>query len=1001
MSIETLQLSAFPRFFEEVHQVRPFPWQLRLAERVFHDGWPRALDVPTGAGKTSAIDVAVFHLACQMDPASPANRRAACRILFVVDRRIVVDDVTRHAEQIAAAVEERRGPLTRLVAERLQALAESERRPLEVVRLRGGAPKEPDWVRTPTQPIVVVSTVDQVGSRLLFRGYGVSPSMRPVHAGLLGSDSLLLLDEAHLSQPFVTTAQAISDHQRASASNALPAAPLQAVTLSATQLEPSPELLTAADREHPILGPRLSATKVTRLDLLSCKSDSSEHIDGIVERTCVLAAGEGTYEPRAMAIILNRVQRARRVFEGLQKMITGADIVLLIGRSRPLARNRALADVLPRIKAKRDRTVGGVSLERPVIVVATQCVEVGADLDFDALVTEIAPLDSLRQRFGRLDRMGKCSAAARTLIIAAADQVGARSKPDPVYGTAIAATWNWLVDHASKRKAGKTKVLEIDFGVEASTAWLPTEPATLSSLVAPRADAPMMHPAFVDGWSRTSPSPTNEADVALFLHGPESTGEVQIIWRDDLERPARASWTEKVAVCPPSTWEAVPVPVWEARRWLQGLEGDPQLDDLEVSPAPEVERSGRRGYQVLRWKGTAQESKLIYATDVRPGDVLVAPAGDGGCDMWGWNPASREVVEDLGYEANREHRRVEVLRLSPRLLERDVLRDTPVDEQAQLKARAAARRLKDCLPGLLDATEAEVMVRLRELPDLPPKWRRLLDSDTARLLRAEETTSDGRAPSLESGLPLAVVLRVERLINDATTEDDEGSRRSFRAIRLSDHSQGVSSLARSFAEKCGLPPSLIDDVALAAFLHDAGKAHPAFKMWLYGGDELAATGPALAKSGRRYLPQRARRLAGLPQGARHEVASLAFAEAHPKLQESNDPALVLWLVGTHHGWGRPFFPGVDWPNGGDVFSADIGDGVVKATARPLSELTARWLALRDDVVHRYGPWGLARLEAILRLADHRRSQLEQEPEAVTGNGGRSVQGKKDSLEQDS
>jgi CRISPR-associated endonuclease/helicase Cas3 len=193
----------FGAFFAAVHKVPPFPWQERLAARVFEKGWPKTLDIPTGSGKTATVDIAVFHLA--LEAGRGIERGAAARVLFVVDRRLIVDDVYLRAKAIQRALSRSSEDILKRTADRLRLLAEDEKQPLEVARLRGGTPLEPDWVRTPSQPTVVASTVDQVGSRLLFRGYGVSDSMKPVHAALLGTDALLLLDEAHLSQPFVRT----------------------------------------------------------------------------------------------------------------------------------------------------------------------------------------------------------------------------------------------------------------------------------------------------------------------------------------------------------------------------------------------------------------------------------------------------------------------------------------------------------------------------------------------------------------------------------------------------------------------------------------------------------------------------------------------------------------------------------------------------------------------------------------------------------------------------
>ena len=53
--------------------------------------------------------------------------------------------------------------------------------------------------------MIVCSTVDQAGSRLLFRGYGVSPEARPIHAAVIAHDSLLIIDEAHIIRLFIET----------------------------------------------------------------------------------------------------------------------------------------------------------------------------------------------------------------------------------------------------------------------------------------------------------------------------------------------------------------------------------------------------------------------------------------------------------------------------------------------------------------------------------------------------------------------------------------------------------------------------------------------------------------------------------------------------------------------------------------------------------------------------------------------------------------------------
>ena len=165
----------------------PFPWQEKLLAR-FVAGIPSriSLDIPTGLGKTSVM---AAWLVARSERA-PLPRR----LVYVVDRRAVVDQATVEAQRLRSWVDSAPTMKSRL------GLANNQSLPIST--LRGQYVDKREWLEDPAAPAIVVGTVDMIGSRLLFEGYGVSRKMRPYHAGMLGADTLFVLDEAHLVPPF-------------------------------------------------------------------------------------------------------------------------------------------------------------------------------------------------------------------------------------------------------------------------------------------------------------------------------------------------------------------------------------------------------------------------------------------------------------------------------------------------------------------------------------------------------------------------------------------------------------------------------------------------------------------------------------------------------------------------------------------------------------------------------------------------------------------------------
>lgn len=983
-------LPAFEEFFRALWSQEPFPWQTMLAALVMAEGWPEVIDLPTAAGKTACMDIALYALAAQAEPA-PEERRAPRRIWFVVDRRIVVDAAFARARDIAKKLSGAAdGPLAALAA-RLRRLT-SGPEPLAVARLRGGIWRDDAWASLPSQPAVICSTVDQLGSALLFRAYGHRPNTAAMWAGLAANDSLILLDEAHCARPFSETLGAIRRFRQPPWCAQSPLAPFHAVVMSAThrvageagqgRVFPAPDKRAAAlDSEK--LRERVGAAKPAELRP-PVKGDQS----AFAAQLAAAAAGFRNAGRQRIAVMVNRVATAQEAAKNLgERLGHQADVVLLTGRMRPLDRDDLVTAWQPKLRAQ-DRFPPEVG--KSVVVVTTQCLEVGADFDFDALVTECASLDALRQRFGRLNRLGSAPNCAAAILIQEAD-VNAKS-PDPIYGAALAATWKWLKETGG---AGN----HADFGIAAMDQALArlreNDSGREATLYPPVGHAPVLLPAHLDMLCQTGPRPAVAPEPALFLHGPQvAPPEARVIWRAGLcpeqQRDAEKQWTESLDLLPPSGLEALTVPVYRLRRWLEGREAPDEGGDVEGAAGPEEETAGAAAAQpaasaqpfgLWRWD-RANGAALAITADpsaIRPGDTIILRAargrgnGLGQLSENGLGPGRLDLAE----RAARTARGRVVLRLQP-----DVL--APWRDRPEIRALLAMAEDQENPPdtGDLEAALRAASQEPSETPEITdkngaplpplPAWLPAHLRDLAHGLRRPEPLPGG-----------GLLLTAKKPCRPGAAGEDEdgdaetGSSRGADPVTLRAHTAAVCRAVAAQAARClreGAPAAL----SWAAERHDLGKLDRRFQLLLQNGEP--SDGEPLAKSPR--IPRRSRRRAvaapedALPQGFRHEMLSLAIAQAQEPALAPELHDLALHLIASHHGHARPFAPVVmdAAPDAAEIAAALAAYFPAAGAAPVLDPVPAHHLAsgVADRfwrLTRRYGWWGLAYLEAILRFAD--------------------------------
>lgn len=849
-----MNIDRFRDQFAALTGFSPMRWQERLFRRFLDGDLPSAVDLPTGLGKTAVM--AIWHLA--LDAGADLPRR----LVYVVDRRAVVDQATAEAEKIRS----------RLAPDALR-----------LSTLRGRHVDNRDWLADPAARAIIVGTVDMIGSRLLFNGYGVSPKSRSYQAGLLGADTLVLLDEAHLCAPFESLLESIAEdellHPRKDLSPIVPR--LRLLPLSATRRETT-SAFTLTDEDH---GDSVVARRVGAAKRLAIQDLAEGHKleDVLIARARDLGAGGGR-----IAVFCNSRKTAAKVEAGLRK-IWPDRVALLVGARRVRERERLAAQ----LTALGFLAGMEAPAEAPAFLVATAAGEVGIDVDADHMACDLVAVERMIQRLGRVNRRGEAALPALIDVVVAPpgnkadeEERAQRAKwraalaalpPDDEgrHDASPAAILRWRVDRAELVKAATT-------------------PAPLH---------PALTRALADAWAMTSLADgaghAGRPGIDPWLRG----------WDEDPKKQTRVAWRTQL-------------PLDEGGQKL--ADGD-VVAFFEAAPPHASELLETETQHIAEWL-----VKLKVDRGQAVAGFLLSPAGEVRGVL-----TPDDLVGDIdGLERRLAEATIVLDARLGGLGESGLLDDQHREPPVTIDDTAA-----EWLPPLADG-EPAVRFRVHRLTGERP--------EPARGWRERRRLEIGETPSGQRQW-----LIIDKWRDDAATEYD---RSAGRPQPLAEHQAWTQHKARILAAAMKLPPDLTAMLTIAARLHDEGKRQIAWQK----AANAPADGAIYAKTRGPFRPERL-------HGYRHEFGSLPVIEQDPDFQKLAPDLqdLALHLVAAHHGAARPFIA----TQGCDDAPPSALVGRATAVALRFARLQRRW-----------GPWGLAWWEALLRAADQQASRENDEKE---------------------
>lgn len=957
-----LTADRFPEFFAAVYgdQIHPYRWQQQMLESILETGrWPEVLDVPTGGGKSAVIDIHVFANAVdqQRFEDDVPGPRVPRRISTVVPRRAIVDQQLDRATVLAGVLSEEATGILAEVRELLirrstpEGYPESSRLPLRVHLLRGGTAAvaatgrfgsaRDDWTNYPAAVQVLCATPDMLGSRLLFRGYGVSRRARSRAAGLLGYDHVAVIDEAHLSRQLVDTFRRISSMTArwSPVSETIPG--LQVCAATAThdpgQGQGQDENAVCLDWDH--LEPHLSGILTTPKQVEyrgitawngTSRKARAEHIRSLMESVKEIRADS----TGLVGVVVNRVATAVAVQEAAAK--AGLSTRLVVGPMR--------------FGATGSLDFAGVDL-----VVATQTIEVGVDIDFAGMVTDLATGSALVQRAGRVNRSGT-RPSARVIVVGP-------ERTDPISSGAalpyLATDLHDARDWVLQRAAGD--------GISPGALKLAGAPSAAPE----RPVFSHLDASDVRLLARTSETLVADPDLSFWLRDSldQDSPEIRVIGRrlpslaapeDVTDQQAEEAQAEVVD----ATYQLLPHLVFDDSEAYPttpvGLRRILQNKHVLENYQAWVRRDGD-WFLLQNAESVLPHAQPISSLPLRAGDLVVLDANLP-CTI-GMDSAGEGTADEPGVVLAAEGQRP-IGDFST-----DASTGVIVFHHDGSERKDTTEGTRVCRAAHDEAVAEDGTIDATLLP-------------TARL-NTDHVVYDvavGPATAMTGGEPAWVVCR---------RRDPEGQgvqvevSPNAQPVLLETHQADVADRARALGHKLGLPTGLVEALAEAGLHHDSGKVSEAFQAMLRANGTNPTTGwsenrireikdaqekSVYAKS-LGLVAQPSKTVTPAVTGWRHEMYSTAMywadsadgSEILP--QRAGTRELTAWLVGTHHGEGRSGFPL-------SVPEAIVGNARsdVKTAARQLFA-EGLWDGLAALLNQDLGPWGLAYLEALLRAAD--------------------------------